>query len=96
MVTNYFSTSSTSNALPYREIDLVGHVLHVTVAIERMHATHVFAMRGNVVAESTSPIKVSLAMRQSSPAINLTVVRTTNVVVHRVPGGTVENAVAAR
>ena len=94
--TNYFTTRSTSNALPYRKINFTGHELHVTVAIERMHTTNVFAMRGNVVAEPTPPIEVSLAMRQTSSAINLTVVRTTNVVVHRVPRGTIENAVATR
>ena len=82
--------------MPDRKVDVVGHELHVTVAIERMHTTYVFAMCRNVVAEPAPPIKVSLAMRQTSSAINLTVVRTTNVVVHRVPWGTVENAVAAR
>ena len=60
---NYFTTRSTSNALPYRKINFTGHELHVTVAIESMHTTNVFAMRGNVVAEPTPPIEVSLAVR---------------------------------
>src|ERR1700722_16880051 len=81
---------ATAQVNPCEQIDLIEREMHMAVTKERIDTARVEAVGGDVVRQELPGGNAVVAVRQPSTAVDAQVVRPTNVVVHRVPRGSVD------
>jgi hypothetical protein len=52
-------------------------------------------MRGNIMGQAPPPVEVPLTVRQAATAVDSHIIRTPEMVIHRVPWGSIQQTISS-
>ena len=67
----------------------------MAVAEKGLNAAGMATMRGNIMGQAPPPVEVPLTVRQAATAVDSHIIRTPEMVIHRVPWGSIQQTISS-